>query len=339
MTRPYVTVTADNKLHALLRHLEEVLPGFSALPGVTGITLNGGLSRGYADHLSEIDLTFYLDCETSRKWKEKKAPIPSGIVKFDSVLYDIKIINYDEEHVRSYGESELWDLSYAQILYDPHEKIRDLFLKKLRSEPDISIAAEYLWEAYWYFKLTGDIWIHREDPLQGHFVLNESVKALVKALFAVNKERIPHDKWLIHMSYTLDWTPENWKEKLTESMSMKDSSMDGLRSRQQVIENLWREMDSYLINTCYPTYNISSTQISFYSLLKLLVQKRSMSILEWSEIADLSELNTDPFHKIIEISEDMITLNLESFLSLSREDIYSWHFEVVESVIRDLDLI
>jgi len=36
-----------------------MLPRFKEFPGVVGITLNGGLSRGYADHLSEIDVTFY----------------------------------------------------------------------------------------------------------------------------------------------------------------------------------------------------------------------------------------------------------------------------------------
>ena len=30
-----------------------MLPEFEALPGVVGLTLNGGLSRGYANHLSE----------------------------------------------------------------------------------------------------------------------------------------------------------------------------------------------------------------------------------------------------------------------------------------------
>ena len=37
-----------------LYHLEKMLPEFEALPGVVGLTLNGGLSRGYADHLSKI---------------------------------------------------------------------------------------------------------------------------------------------------------------------------------------------------------------------------------------------------------------------------------------------
>lgn len=38
----------------LRRHLKKMLPEFEALPGVVGLTLSGGLSRGYADRLSKI---------------------------------------------------------------------------------------------------------------------------------------------------------------------------------------------------------------------------------------------------------------------------------------------
>ena len=52
MNRPQVQIESENKISTLRRHLEKMLPEFEALPGVIGLTLNGGLSRGYADHLS-----------------------------------------------------------------------------------------------------------------------------------------------------------------------------------------------------------------------------------------------------------------------------------------------
>lgn len=60
MSRPYVTATSTNKLHLFLAELDSRMKDFESLDGVLGITLNGGLSRGYADELSEIDLVFYL---------------------------------------------------------------------------------------------------------------------------------------------------------------------------------------------------------------------------------------------------------------------------------------
>ncbi len=53
MNRPYVQIESENTIATLRHHLEKMLPEFEALPGVVGLTLNGGLSRGYTDHLSE----------------------------------------------------------------------------------------------------------------------------------------------------------------------------------------------------------------------------------------------------------------------------------------------
>ena len=158
-----------------------------------------------------------MSTERYETWQHNKSPIPLGIVKIDNVLYDIKILHYEKESERKYGHVELWDLSYAQILFDTDEKVVKLMEEKLAAGPDPSEAVGLLWESYWHYRLAGDIWVNRQDVLQGHFVLNESVKPMVKALFLVNQEYIPHEKWLIHMSYTLDWLPPNWKERLTSA--------------------------------------------------------------------------------------------------------------------------
>lgn len=76
MGRPYVNINRNNISEKLLKHLDGVLPGLKSLPGVVGITLNGGISRGYADHLSEIDVTIYLDPDTYKRWHEDKSPVP-----------------------------------------------------------------------------------------------------------------------------------------------------------------------------------------------------------------------------------------------------------------------
>lgn len=44
MNRPQVQIESENKIATLRRHLEKMLPEFEALPGVVGLTLNGGIS-------------------------------------------------------------------------------------------------------------------------------------------------------------------------------------------------------------------------------------------------------------------------------------------------------
>lgn len=49
---------------------------------------------------------------------------------------------------RSYDSTALWDLSYADILYDPEGKIADFKCGKLSFPVDLDSAGGLLWEAY-----------------------------------------------------------------------------------------------------------------------------------------------------------------------------------------------
>lgn len=60
MKRPYVNLNSHNTVNELLAALNETLHKFTALNGVVGVILDGGLSRGYGDYLSEIDVIIYL---------------------------------------------------------------------------------------------------------------------------------------------------------------------------------------------------------------------------------------------------------------------------------------
>jgi len=332
MGRPYVDINRDNKSDVLLKHLNNRLPEFTSMPGVIGITLNGGLSRGFADHLSEIDITIYLESDTYRYWHENKSPISLGIVVLSGVLYDIKVLDFGYEKEKKYGEVELWDLSYSKILYDPYSKISKLYEEKLSNKPDISRSQSYLFGTWWSYKLAGDIWISRGDALQGHFTLNESIPLLVKALYAANNEYIPHEKWIIHMSRTLEWKPIGWEERLGCVLSTGDLSISSLIDRQTCIESLWLEIDNYIRETYYPDLKVKVMQKSFYDLMQLLVRKQTLPVSEWSKKSSIAILNQDPFYKIVEIKNDNIILNMEKLLSLSAKEMYSWHYEIVKEI-------
>ena len=71
-----------------------------------------------------------------------------GITVIDGYLYDIKLVNYEDELERSYDSTALWDFSYADILYDPEGKIAEFKSRKLACTVDIDSAGGLLWEAY-----------------------------------------------------------------------------------------------------------------------------------------------------------------------------------------------
>ncbi len=329
--RPFVQIDSKNEIKSLYKHLEKTLPTLIKYEGVIGITLNGGMSRGYADYLSEIDLTLYLNAHTYKEWTTSLAPITLGISKINGILYDIKIINIEDEKERKWTDIDQWDYSYTKILYDPYSEVKSLFKSKQIHHIDISQVEHILFSCWWNYRLAGDIWIYRGDVIQGHIMLNEAVEQLVKALFIANQEWIPHKKWLIHMSRSLNWKPNNWDDRLNQSM-LSDHTIKSLKDRQTVIDRLWIEIDNYIRNKYFKNLPIPVMYKYFYDLMRDLVEHEWITIDEWKEKTSLEMLNIDPFHKIVSIQENKIILDRNKLLSLKPQSMYAWYYKIVETI-------
>jgi hypothetical protein len=334
MQRPYVQLRTTNSVNHLRQHLAALLPMFEALPGVVGITLNGGMARGYADHLSEIDLTIYLQPTTYQLWQSGHAPIPLGIAVLEGALYDLKIIDFQAEQAAVWESDKLWDASYAEILYDPEGQIAQLIQAKVAQFPQPAEAEGALFNCWWYFRLAGDIWIHREDVLQGHLMFNQAVISLLKALFIANQEFIPHEKWLIHMSRSLAWQPNDWEARLQAAMSTGDMTISSLKQRQIHIAALWTDVDAYILQIC-AKLPVHVMQKTFYTLLAMLAEKQTVTMTEWQTMASLEMLNRPPFYGLVAIVKDTIVLDRAKLLRTKPEALYAWHYEIL-SAVKDL---
>lgn len=338
MARPAVKIDTPNQLDALRAHLDQRLSQFAALPGVVGITLNGGLSRGYADHLSEIDVTFFLTPETHQQWRVGKAPLGTGIQMIDGVLYDLKLLNLEDERARDWEMVTLWDTSYAEILHDPTGAITALFAEKLARRPAPEDAGGPLFAAWWYFELAGNIWIHRGDPLQGHMMLTQAVVELVKALFLANGEYIPHEKWLIHLSRTLKWTPPDWEARLTSALCDLAPTADNLLQRQRLIASLWHDIDRHLISLCLTDYppELQFSHQYFFDLLAWLTENSPVSMADWQSRAGLDMLNNAPFNTCVRLEGEQVTLDRDRLANMTEADVYRWHYAIIEAVRKRL---
>ena len=231
----------------------------------------------------------------------------------DGYLYDIKLVNYQEELKRQLDFVEQWDLSYAKILFDPKGKMADYINKKISPPVDISSASGLLWSAYWSYKLAGDIWIYRQDILQGHYVFNSAIKPLISALFIANKEYIPHDKWLVHMSRSLLWKPDDWDALLLGAMNTGDFSLQSLINRQQCMEKLWNEINK-----------------------KLCVMSNFYIQLDFVQKSNYESLNYEPFHSLFQRVGDRIIFNKSRLLSLKPDDMYIWMYQIANEVRKKL---
>jgi hypothetical protein len=331
MSRPHVQIDAPNQVVDLRRHLDSMLPRFTAMPGVVGLTLNGGLARGYGDHLSEIDVTVFVTPQAFNNLKTGKPSVAQGITVLDGQFYDVKYVEIDAERERDWADVELWDASYAQILYDPQSLIQGLLADKLSAGTDPGAAEGLLMSCWWYNELAGEIWVQRGDALQGHHVFNQAVVSLVKALFAANSEYVPHAKWLLHMSRSLEWRPADWERRLGAAICTGDLTLNSLRARQITIRGLWEDIDTCIRDQFFPGLPVRVMQRTAYEGLKLLVDEESVTIEEWRERTGTDVPNTDPHHAVIIVSNGHVVLDREALLRIGPEDMYAWHYEVLQA--------
>ena len=330
MSRPTVSLSVPSLAPELRARLLERLPALRALPGVIGITLNGGLSRGFADALSEIDVTLFLANGVLGEWSRRGSPLPLGISQHAGWTWDIAALDLSEQEARTWESDARWDGSYAEVLHDPTGRIAAM-LAAQTALPPVGTVEGPLFHCWWCFRLAGDIWVARRDWLQGHAILNLAVTALVRALFAANGEHIPHEKWLMHMSRSLGWTPADWPERLAQALSTGALDEESLRTRQSVIEALWQEIDAEVRRRHFPELPVAVMQHTFYLLLAELVRRGSLPWAEWEALGGAGLMKMDPFQPLLHVDEAGIALDRERFLSLSPNDLYAWHYAVVEA--------
>lgn len=332
--RPIVSISKDNCLNELLHALNNNMTKFKEFDQIAGIMLDGGMSRGYADYLSEIDVVIFLHDAAYRSYKEKKTPVSLGIMKMNGYLYDVKTVNYEEELIRDYDSTALWDLSYAKIIYDYNGELQALFDKKLDRKSEEAQAEGVMFQAWWSYRLAGDIWLHREDAQQGHYCLNNAIKPLISSLFLANREYIPHDKWLIHMSRTLEWKPENYNILLAEILSSGDMSLESLSKRQQSMEKLWNAVDAHLCEIIGLNNGLKLMQRGLYLTLKAAAEKGEFTLEEWNKFSNLEALNYEPFYSFARIEEGRVIIDLEEMNEIGEKDMYDWFLDIVKAARR-----
>lgn len=332
MNDKIVNIKKENKLDYYINHLNDNIDLFKNVDGVEGLTLNGGLARGYGDHLSEVDITIYLSEESYLDFTKGLLKLKEGICKINKVVYDIKIVSYKKEFERKWSPIvELWDLSYAKILYDPKKLIEKLIKNKLASKSIIDSIQRSMFDAWWHYKLAGDIWIYREDAIQGHFMLNDAAKGILKSIYIANNEYVPHDKWIINLIGNLKWLPIE-KEKLLEQLfATGDMTLKSLKERQKNINTIWKKINDFVIEKYYDNLQVDVTKKYCFDRLVELLKYDFLPIYEFEKIFGLRCLSSDPFAEIVHIKDDKVYIDKEKFKLLDIDSMYSWHYDIVKA--------
>jgi predicted nucleotidyltransferase len=246
---PMQRLKGKNRIREFKKVAEALTSKIASHEGVAGVILIGGLTRGFADKYSDIDMITLLS-RKDENLRNKLRKIGSDEQKRSGIDIDLEVHFLEDFRARKWDEAFKWDLSHAKIIFDPEERIHRLFREKLKVSKlfwfkRIVIYGEYM---KWYccppkedMGTMVEAWVERGDLVSAHYCLSYTLDLLIRMLFALNKEFLPAPKWRIFYSYHLRWLPKDYKKLVKEAITVKSLSKQDLNRRMKALRRIWQE--------------------------------------------------------------------------------------------------
>ena len=298
-SRPRPTVSGANESEAFLQQAQQFAARFAGVEGVVGVLLTGGAARGYADHFSELDLAIYLSRPLFEDWTRRgNAPLPEGDSLVESWHVDLDYFCYEDELEGEWEHSKRWDRSYAVVLVDPQGLLREMLDRKAVLDVDEKrrLTSRYLVLYGEYFcDVVARSWVDRGDLLAAHDCLNVTLDILIKAVFLANDELVPFEKWVLNLSYTLDWTPGDWRRKVEEALLVREISGAEVERRRALISGLLVECRRRLIGE--QAGDLGAVEARKLAVLRAIRESGAMPVEEFDRRLGVRALIQSPlFH-------------------------------------------
>lgn len=329
--RPHGEISSKGKYNEMLNEAKKIANKLSKQEGIVGITLGGGLSRGYADELSEIDLNVYLEDDIYNNWIIGMGPVPHSDALWEGSYVDIEFFSYENKLMENWGLIKKWDASYNVILYDPEQKLEKLFKEKdiFTSKEKFDLAAECFENCMYIGDLVIQQWIKRGDSLAANQLINKAVHSLIGMVFLANDEYPPYDKWALNYSYSLNWLPRNWKQRMSEIILTKEISIKEAERRHELFVNLYKDCWEKLVGK--ELRNLEFIDVITLKELQFIIDNSPVSIKKFKERFNIKHLSYEPIYKftniIIQNSKKLIVFNKIKYIKEKDKhfpDILEW---------------
>ena len=162
----------------------------------------------------------------------------------------------------------------------------------------------------------GDIvvrqWTLRDDPLVANQMLSRGIPSLVNLVFLANDEYPPFEKWLINYSYSLDWLPANWKDRLHSITLIQDASVEEVERRRNEFMEIYQEVWEKLMGVEYRKTGL----LELMELERLdYIIKHTPALREFKEKFGDKPLSHEVLYKLC----DIVTLNGEERIRFTRD--------------------
>lgn len=329
--RPFSEITSKGKYPEMFNDAKKIADELSKEEGVIGITICGGISRGYADDLSEIDLKIYLNEEVYKDWIIGMGPVAKGDSLWKEKYVDFDFLSYEKEVEEEWGLIKKWDASYNVIVYDTEKKIKNLFEKKdiFTANEKFQCASEYFEKCMYIGNLVVLQWINRGDPLSANQLINTAISGLISMVFLANDEYPAYEKWALNYSYSLKWLPKNWKKRISDILSIKELTIEEAKRRRELFIDIYKECWEKIVGK--ELRDLEFIDIITLKELQYIVDNSPISIDKFTERFDLKDLSYEPIYKLTDIiiknGKKYIRFNEENYLKqkeLNFPDILEW---------------
>ncbi len=216
---------------------------------IEGIVLLGGLGkRNHADIYSDIDLAIFVTHDLS------SGKAPQWLPNFEFSVYPASQFhpgitklgfNVHQQELPALSVEE-WDqikkdaFSKSVLIYDRTGKVEKFIKSNIKYSKVLE--RELLLKAVSklppYIKINPKKQGRRGLYLVAHHLLNQGIDLIVESLFALNRQFLPHDKWKVQESLSLEWLPAHYMHDLEEGLLIKKLSYRDIERREKALENI-----------------------------------------------------------------------------------------------------
>jgi predicted nucleotidyltransferase len=274
-----VYLKGRNRILEFQEAADKISSRVSALDGVVGIVLLGGLSRGFADESSDVDIIVFLN-KTDDDLRRLVGQIGQDEQRRTGIEVDLEVHRLEDFERRRWTEVDRWDFSIAKVVLDSSGDVNKMISSKLKVPEHfwvrrVVICAEYM---KWYCCPPNDdassiaeTSVERGDPVTAHYCINYGLDLLVRTLFALSKTFLPPPKWRILYSRDLPWLPTKYEDALGKLLTIKNLSRKEIDRRLGLIRELWSEVSARIMKDMA----LSPETVSRYYIEKVLHQTYS----------------------------------------------------------------
>ena len=240
-----MTIQTDN-INPMLRVLvDPFIQRLSQREEVIGVAMLGGLGkRDFSDEFSDIDLSVLLE-----DTKKERFPLPFEFhyTYGDYVAeFNVNVLVFGQEMDIPWEHGKIEAYQNARIVYDPQGKFQSLLDRKVVFDEAEAfdrlawIVQQYRWRAQIHSLRT----LRRGYPEGAQYVLNVCLEMLVEGVFLLNKQYMPHCKWVFARLHALNHFGlyDKFKECLTVT-GFSPAEIRGRLSRMdEIFETLLQEI-------------------------------------------------------------------------------------------------